>query len=112
MTPRPPINEVQKIWGSETWFVNNDKYCGKALFFKKGRSGSLHFHKNKYETFHLYFGKVKIQIADCIYDLLEGENIDIPANVSHRVTAEEDSLLIEFSTPHDDDDTYRIELSK
>ncbi len=112
MIPHLPVNFVEKVWGHETWIVNNKRYCGKILYFKKGHSGSLHFHKNKHETFYMMSGEIKIQISDCVYVLKRGEVIDIPASVYHRVTAIRDSTIFEFSTPHDDADTYRLELSK
>ena len=42
---------VKKGWGSEIIFANNEKYCGKVLHFKKGAKFSMHFHKEKEETY-------------------------------------------------------------
>ena len=32
-----PMKYVEKGWGYEKWIVNKEEYCGKLLFFKKGR---------------------------------------------------------------------------
>ena len=55
------IKKVDKVWGSEEWIVNNDKYCGKILNLKKGFRGSVHHHKNKNETFYLLEGRVLLE---------------------------------------------------
>ena len=36
---------VPKGWGYEHWIVNKKEYCGKILFFKKGKRCSWHYHK-------------------------------------------------------------------
>lgn len=108
---RPTIKMVPKIWGHELWLVNHDKYCGKILYFRAGKSGSLHFHKIKNETFYLKSGIVTVEVDNHTYQLSPGELIDIPSWAAHRVTAVADSEIFEFSTHHDDTDTYRIELS-
>jgi len=108
MRPRPPVETVEKSWGREIWIVNNDRYCGKFLYFRANSIGSLHFHAEKHETFYVRDGHVQIEVADCVYDLRPGEAIELPAGTPHRVKALIDSEIIEFSTPHVDSDTYRI----
>ncbi|HBY66694.1 MAG TPA: cupin domain-containing protein, partial [Flavobacteriaceae bacterium] len=46
-----PMNFVPKGWGFEKWIVNNEEYCGKLLYFVKGKRCSWHFHKLKDEVF-------------------------------------------------------------
>ena len=41
---------VSKGWGSEFIWESNDLYCGKFLNFKEGARFSMHFHKEKDET--------------------------------------------------------------
>ena len=31
----------EKAWGHELWIINNEKYCGKLLVFKKDKSFSM-----------------------------------------------------------------------
>ena len=52
------VKHVPKGWGYEKWIVNNEKYCGKLLFFEKGKKCSWHYHKLKHETFYLHSGRI------------------------------------------------------
>lgn len=82
------------------------------LHFRAGSRGSLHYHKLKSEVFLLHIGTIDIEIGDERYRMFPGHIIDIPAGTPHRVEAIVDSDIIEFSSHHDDDDTYRIEASE
>lgn len=146
---------VSKKWGYEDWIVNNDKYCGKVLFFKKGLSCSLHYHKLKEETFYIQSGSLLVQYymdgnADkhmtldyiirhqkdiytdpiihsynvstdektvrlgCEYYevkrryLEAGDHFNVPIGMRHRMTGLLDTVMFEFSTHHEDSDSYRI----
>lgn len=118
-----------KNWGFEKWIDNNSKYCGKLLFFAAGKRCSIHYHKTKEETFYLHRGRMEIYFHDDaagleehvreagvvgIYDLMEkciltqGEAFKIPIGRAHQMIALEDCELYEFSTEHDEHDSYRI----
>jgi len=107
---------VPKIWGEERWIVNNNEYCGKQLILKAGFQSSLHYHKNKFETFYIHFGKVLFELEqdDGIqkFILLPEAIVDIHSRRIHRFTGLENSVIFEFSTYHDDADVYRLEESK
>ena len=75
-------NFVPKGWGYEDWIVNKEEYCGKLLFFKKGKRCSWHYHKLKDETFYIYKGELEVR----------------------------DVEMFEFSTQHFDEDSIRIEV--
>jgi len=113
---RGVIKEVEKVWGKEYWIVNNDRYCGKELHLKEGYQSSLHYHKDKDETFYIIKGSMFLEVEDdnvwLIIPLKVGDIIDVPKGVKHRFSAYEgDCIFIEFSSHHDDNDTYREELS-
>jgi len=104
----------EKGWGFEDWVANRD-YCGKLLFFEKGKKCSFHYHEKKHETFYLFSGKMEIKITfgDDIssalsYAFLPGDCLEIPIGLRHQMTALEDSNLFEFSTTHYEDDSKRI----
>jgi mannose-6-phosphate isomerase-like protein (cupin superfamily) len=99
---------VDKKWGYEEWICNNSLYCGKKLFVKKGKSCSLHRHKNKDETFWLLSGKIMLEIGNCKIPLEPEDSIRVRPNTLHRFTGLEDSILVEFSTHHEDSDSYRV----
>ena len=52
---------VPKGWGYEDWIVNKEEYCGKLLFFKKGKSCSWHYHNLKDETFYVHKGELEVR---------------------------------------------------
>lgn len=116
LTSSQKLNEVHpKGWGHELWIVNNEKYCGKLLFFKKDKRCSWHFHKIKDETFYLQSGKLQVHYGNDI-DLNKssikimnpGDSMHIYPGLCHQMIALEDSELFEFSTQHFEDDSYRI----
>jgi len=113
---RGVIKEVEKVWGKEYWIVNNDRYCGKELHLKEGYQSSLHYHKDKDETFYIIKGSMFLEVENnSTWELIllgKGDIIDIPKGVKHRFsTFDDDCIFIEFSSHHDDNDTYREELS-
>ncbi len=101
---------VNKIWGYEEWIVNRD-YCGKRLVLKKGYRCSIHLHKNKDETFYVTKGKVLIELNNEKKILTPGDSILVKPGMKHRFTGLDDSEIIEFSTHHEDSDSYREEKS-
>ena len=62
---------VPKGWGYEHWIVNKEDYCGKLLFFKKGKRCSWHYHKLKDETFHVHKVSLKSIISWNFYITLK-----------------------------------------
>ena len=116
MSSSLPINFVPKGWGFEKWIVNNEEYCGKLLYFVKGKMCSWHYHKLKDEVFYIQSGKMLVKYSDD--DDLEnakelilekGENFHVYRGLRHRMIALEDTELFEFSTQHFDSDSYRLE---
>jgi quercetin dioxygenase-like cupin family protein len=109
------VNFVKKEWGHEEWIVNNDKYCGKKLVFTAGYHFSMHCHKIKDETFYVLSGKFYLEteyneIKENHF-LQPGDIVHIKPNMYHRLTALVDGEIIEFSTHHLDEDSYRISSS-
>ena len=106
---------VEKAWGHEEWIVNNDKYCGKKLVFKKSHRCSMHYHKIKDETFYLLYGQMLIELEQKDGSIQKrvitpGDIQHITVGLPHRMTALVDSAIIEFSTFHMDSDSYRREI--
>ncbi len=105
---------VDKGWGHEKIIVNNDEYCGKILFFNKGATFSSHFHVKKLETFYCLKGYLKVEginttdATPCVMFLRKGEILNVPRLAIHKITALEESEIVEFSTHHDDSDSYRV----
>lgn len=100
---------VSKGWGYELWIVNKPEYCGKLLFFNKGKRCSLHYHEIKDETFYLQSGRLVIygDFPAPVY-MEPGDSLHIAPGTQHQIVALEDSELFEFSTEHFDHDSYRV----
>tara|TARA_B100000427_G_scaffold318871_1_gene316510 strand:+ start:561 stop:917 length:357 start_codon:yes stop_codon:yes gene_type:complete len=110
------IKHVPKGWGYEKWIVNKPEYCGKLLFFEKGKQCSWHYHKLKDEVFYLQSGKLLVRygddedIAKAKELILEpGDGFYVYIGLRHQMYAIEESELFEFSTQHFDEDSYRIQ---
>lgn len=103
-----------KGWGEEVWIINTDKYCGKLLRFNKGASFSDHFHLKKDEAWYVLQGTLELRhydlsTAERITTILKvGDVVHVPSAAPHQLTAMEDSIVIEVSTTHDENDSYRI----
>jgi len=114
--PKIEMNFVPKGWGFEKWIVNNDEYCGKLLYFVKGKKCSWHYHELKDEVFYIQSGKMLVKYSDsdsidkANEMLLEkGDNFHVYRGLRHQMIALEDTELFEFSTQHFDSDSYRIQ---
>ena len=109
------IKFVSKGWGFEKWIVNCEEYCGKLLYFVKGKKCSWHYHKLKDEVFYVQSGKllVKYSEEDDLENAAEivlnrGDNFHVYRGLRHQMIALEDTELFEFSTKHMDEDSHRI----
>ena len=54
---------VTKGWGYELWIENNDLYCGKHLHVLPSKRCSVHYHKNKKETFYVIKGELLLEYS-------------------------------------------------
>ena len=109
------IKFVLKGWGFEKWIVNSEEYCGKLLYFVKGKKRYYHFHKLKDEVFYLQSGKILLKYYDeddiaLAHELIlnKGDKFHVYRGLRHQMIALEDTELFEFSTQHFDEDSYRV----
>lgn len=111
---RAELNKfVEKPWGYEKWIAVTDHYALKEIFLKKGCRTSLQYHNQKEEHSYVLSGKLSIEEdnenKEMIVNVYEpGGIIHAKPLARHRVTALEDSVFIEVSTPHLDD-VVRVE---
>jgi mannose-6-phosphate isomerase len=100
---------VEKPWGWELIWAQTEQYVGKVLFVKAGESLSLQFHREKVESWYVQSGRAKVELGEAGEALLNEEIVAPPAffhfppGTVHRVSAIEDTTIIEVSTPHLDD---------
>jgi mannose-6-phosphate isomerase-like protein (cupin superfamily) len=110
---------VEKEWGREIIFANQNKYCGKILHFARaGYMGSMHYHLCKDETWYVSSGTFLLswinpatgqttteylRTGDCVRHF--------PTEAHQLIAIEDNSMIFEVSTQHFDEDTYRISPS-
>ena len=107
---------VKKGWGYEIIWATNDLYCGKILVFEKvGSKFSMHFHKEKDETWFVNAGKFLLRWIDTETAtlqqkvLVEGETWHNPPLMPHQLEAMlPNSMIYEVSTPDSVEDNFRI----
>ena len=114
---RPLINKtkiVEKGWGYELWIINNEKYCGKSLFFNPNSKSSMHYHLKKEETWIVKSGKFILRYINGEnaevneIHLKDNETYTIPIGLPHQLETETGGEIIEISTEHFEYDSYRI----
>ena len=108
------VRRVDKPWGHEEHFALVDgKYCGKALHVHAGHALSLQYHEQKEETVSVQSGRLQFDIGTSeedleTFELLPGEAIHLRPGTVHRMTALEDTVVLEASTT-ELDDVVRLE---
>lgn len=105
-------------WGYELRLVNEPEYCGKLLVLESKESSSLHYHKEKKETFIVLSGDVKLTYYSsddrgeyAVNIVLHiGSVITLLPLQKHQFRAINNTRarILEVSTHHEDSDTYRI----
>jgi mannose-6-phosphate isomerase len=105
---RTSPRRVEKPWGWELVWADADEYVGKLLFVRAGESLSLQYHERKDESWLVQEGRARLELGEEGGELQEleivpGEAFRFRPRTVHRVTAIEDTLVIEVSTPHLDD---------
>lgn len=104
------VRRVDKPWGYEIVFALTESYCGKVLFVRAGQALSLQYHEIKDEAWYVQSGRASLELgtvgAESALDTVElgeGDALHFPPGTIHRVTAIDDTTILEVSTPHLDD---------
>ena len=108
--------KVKKGWGYELIWATNDKYCGKIMVFEnKGAKFSMHFHREKEETWFVNSGKFLLRWIDTstavlhTKELTQGDTWHNPPSQPHQLEALEPmSEIFEVSSADSVEDNYRI----
>jgi mannose-6-phosphate isomerase len=99
---------VDKPWGWELVWAEADDYVGKLLFVRAGEALSLQYHERKDESWLVQEGRARLELGDVggelePVEIRVGDAFRFRPGTVHRVTALEDTLVVEVSTPHLDD---------
>jgi hypothetical protein len=110
------LGKVDKGWGFELVFANNDKYCGKLLIFERaGAKTSLVFHKEKAKSWFINAGKFKVKFIDVSTGemkeavLEEGQTADFGQLGPHQIESLlPNSIIFEVGTGDYVEDRFRL----
>lgn len=100
---------VEKPWGWELIWAHADEYAGKVLFVRAGESLSLQFHREKDESWYVQSGRARLELGETGQEALDEEVITAGAcfrfrpGTVHRLTAIDDTTILEVSTAQLDD---------
>jgi mannose-6-phosphate isomerase len=100
---------VDKPWGHELIWALTDEYCGKLLFVRAGHSLSLQFHREKDESWLVQAGRAKVELSragDAVQNaeiVGQGAAFRLRPGTVHRLTALDDTTILEVSTAQIDD---------
>ena len=99
---------VEKPWGWELVWAETEAYVGKLLFVRAGHALSLQYHEIKDESWLVQEGRATLELGEVGGRLSQveigpGDVFRYRPGTVHRVTAVEDLLVVEVSTPHLDD---------
>lgn len=106
-------NRVDKPWGYELRWAMTDRYVGKVLHVNRGEALSLQYHERKDEYHYVLKGVVDMELGgpDGVltkHRMNAGDTLHIRPGTRHRMTAIEDTDIIEVSTP-ETEDVIRLE---
>jgi mannose-6-phosphate isomerase len=99
------VRRVEKPWGHELIWALAETYCGKVLFVRAGQALSLQFHREKDESWLVHAGRCRLELGEVGQAVLSQEIVGPGAafryrpGTVHRVTAIEDTTILEVSTP-------------
>ena len=100
------VTRVEKPWGHEVHWAKTDRYVGKIIHVNAGHSLSLQYHEQKDETILLWSGKIALDVEEAgrlgRREMVPGDRFHITPGTVHRMTAIDDSEIIEVSTPEFD----------
>jgi mannose-6-phosphate isomerase-like protein (cupin superfamily) len=122
------MRRVDKPWGHELVFAENDRYAGKILHLEGGHRLSLQYHERKDETLYVLHGELRLTVETesaspgggddgdgggktmSELRLRAGEAYRIRPGVRHRLEADRGAPvdIVEVSSP-ELDDVVRLE---
>ena len=110
--------KIDKSWGYEIIWANNEKYCAKLMVFEKvGSKTNLIFHKEKRKSWFINAGKFKITYIDVTTGeakeavLEEGKTADFGELSPHQLEAlTANSIIFEVGTSEYIEDCFKLSV--
>jgi quercetin dioxygenase-like cupin family protein len=106
---------VEKGWGHELIWATNDRYCGKLMKFNPGARFSMHFHREKEETWYIQSGRFVVKWINTTNaeqnerELNPGDTWHNPPCMPHQLICLEEGTVVEVSTADSVEDNYRVQ---
>ena len=108
--------KIEKGWGFEILWANNDKFSGKLLVFDKaGAKTSMVFHKEKRKSWFVNAGRFKLTFIDTQTGevkeaiLEEGKTVDLAELGPHQLEClVANSVIFEAGTADYVEDRFRL----
>jgi mannose-6-phosphate isomerase len=96
---------IEKPWGWELVWAETEQYAGKLLFVRAGHALSLQYHEQKDESWLVQEGRATLEAGTHgapleSIEIGPGDAFHYRPGTVHRITAVEDTLVLEVSTPH------------
>ena len=106
--PTVPTVRIDKPWGHELIWAHGERYVGKILHIRAGEALSLQYRRAKDETIMVLSGAMQLErFVDgeppTVIVLGPRDPVHLPPGTRHRMTALEDTDVLEVSTPELDD---------
>jgi len=101
----------QRPWGTERCLTQNEASTVKLLYINKGESLSLQLHHRREEFWKVLVGNPETIVGENSYKNKVGDEIFVPRETAHRISAPADDVVIlEISTgDFDESDEVRLE---
>jgi mannose-6-phosphate isomerase-like protein (cupin superfamily) len=107
------VQRVDKPWGHELIWAREATYVGKLLVVRAGHALSLQYHERKEESWYVQEGRATLELGEYgstlqAVEIGPGDAFHFMPGTVHRVTAIDDTVILEVSTP-ELDDVVRLE---
>ena len=111
-----PGGKVDRSWGFEIIWANNEHYCGKLLVFgPAGSKTNMFMNQAKNKSWFVNAGKFKLTYIDIktgnlqVAELSEGNTINLAKLSPHQLEALEDgSIIFEVGTADLEGDVFNL----
>ena len=107
-TYRHEPRRIDKPWGHELVWAEAEQYVGKLLVVRAGQALSLQYHERKDESWLVHEGRASLELGQIggsleTVEIVAGDAFRFRPGTVHRITAIEDTVVIEVSSPQLDD---------
>ena len=111
-----PQGKIDKGWGYEIVWANNESYSGKMLVFEKsGAKTSSLFHKQRRKSWFINTGRIKVSYVDVATGELkesilnEGQTAEFAELSPHQVESlVANTIIFEVGTADHIEDRFRL----